>query len=124
MITTKKVEELGFTLFQTSSWSREDLSRMSMIVVPHTLFGQGFSAELVIGEQDVWQLFIGEEDKVQIVHATISDSSIGFLDLEKGITDKRKMMQFNTVFAGKIKSDDDLVKVLELVECPFKLIKD
>lgn len=108
---------------QCSSWDREDLSRMTMVFVPHPLFGSGVQMELVVHDQDVWQLLIGET-KLEIVHAFKGDRRVGYLDLEKSAEDNRKalkpIMDFVTVFNGCLGTADELITVLRQVGCPVK----
>jgi len=120
MITAKELEVLGYNI-QISSWDRENLSRMTLRYIPHPLFDSGFQTEMVINEQDVWQILVGES-KIEIVHAYKGNRSFGVFDLSeaspKNHTDFKPIMDFERLFLGSVADINELIKVMQQVGCP------
>jgi len=121
MVTAKELGELGYKM-QFSTWSREDLSRMTTVWVPHPMFDSGFQVEMIINEQDVWQILI-RESKVEIIHAYKGSRSFGIIDMSeaspKNHTDFKPIMEFERLFFGNIADVSELIKVMQQTGCPY-----
>jgi hypothetical protein len=112
------IEKLGYEM-QGSTWDRTDLSRMTMKWMPLPEFCEGYQFERVINDQDVWQIYLGK-NKLEIVHAYKGNRKLMW-SVPKGETASppQPIMEFERLFYGEINNENELIKVMEQVGCPF-----
>ena len=109
------LEKLGYTQ-QMSSWDRGDLSRMTTIIVPCDLFEAGMWSrhfERVVNDQDVW-IVILTDGYIRITHAYVDDN----FEAWPGAPHRRSMA-FDPVFEGPLRSQEELVRVMDQLGCPY-----
>jgi hypothetical protein len=113
------LQKIGYKI-QSSSWDRDDLSRMAITFASSELFNS-IQLEYVINDQDVWQIILYKE-KIEIVHAYKGNRSFGFIDFGNKTPSHesfKPIMEFERVFLGKVNGEEELIKILQQTDCPF-----
>jgi hypothetical protein len=106
------IEDCGFGL-GISSWDRNTHEREVIIMEPWKLVSEQTHFELVINEQNVWQIIFGKT--IRIVHATLSDEKIGFMIIGEPLRNSKHYMKFDTVFNGAIKNKSEFKRILRQI---------